>query len=69
MIPVFMVNRAGWLGLVLQSFPVDGISLFIHASLFKLPSPGNVKRSGSGADAFTENVTVERDGIPIITRL
>jgi len=68
-LPVFMENSVCWLGLVPQGFLVDCIGLIVHAFLFKLLCPGHIKSSSSGADAFTEDVTIQHDGVRVITRL
>lgn len=66
---VFMENSAGWMSLVLQRFLVYCISLFMQSSLFKVLSPGHIQGSCPGADAPTEDLTVQGNRVHVITCL
>lgn len=68
-LPVFIENSLGWLGLVLHSFLVDGVCLFIHPSLFQVLRPGHVEGSGPVANSFTVNIGVQGTGVRVKTRL
>lgn len=60
-------DSVSWLSLVLHGSLVDGVSLLKQALLLKLLSPRHIKDCSSGANTLTVYVTVQFDGLIIIT--
>lgn len=63
LLPVFTDDRISWLGLVLHRFVEHSLGLLVRPPLFKQLSPGHVEGGRPGADAFTEDVAEERQGV------
>lgn len=69
LLPVLVEDGVGWLGSVLQRLLVHSLGFFVHPPLLKLLRPGRVEGGRPRAHAITVEVSVQRDGVRIITRL